>query len=106
MNIPAPEWMAGTSFLHDEPLENREIISIVGGSPSKVAPPFYQIKTVQVIVCQKWFALNVQENSWKSGIIANHTNKCDEKILLTDDQARQRILDYLVEYGFDISSLQ
>ena len=106
INIPAPAWMTGTSFLNNEPPESREIISIVGGSPSKDAPPFYQIKIVQVIVCQNWYALNVQENSWKSGTIANHTSRCNSDSLPTDDQVRQRILDYLVKYNFDISSLQ
>ena len=106
INIPAPEWMTGISFLNNEPPANRQIIGVIGGSPSKVAPPFYQIKTVQVIVCHKWYALNVQENSWKSGLVSMHTSRCDSDALPTDDEARNIILDYLVKYNFDISSLQ
>jgi len=106
LDISTPEWMTGISMLSDEPPADREIISIVAGSPSKVAPPFYQIKKVQIVICHKWYELNVQENDWKSGLISRHTSKCDADSLPTDDQVRQRILDYLDEYGFDISSLQ
>ena len=78
----------------------------MAGSPKKIAPPFFQIKSVQVIVCQNWYALNVQENSWDSGRIVKHTADCDRDSLPTDEQVRQKILDYLKEYGYDVSSLQ
>lgn len=106
LHIPTPEWMTGVSFLSNESPAEREIISITAGSPKKVAPPFYQIKKVQIIVCHNWYELNVQENIWRSGVISRHTVRCDVDSLPTDDQIRQRILDYLAEYSFDISSLQ
>ena len=106
LDIPAPAWMVGTSMLGEEPPLDREIISIRTGSPSKEKPPFYQIKSVQVTVCERWFDLNVQENSWKSGLVGRHTYKCEPDILPTAEQVRQRILDYLQEHSYDISSLQ
>ncbi len=81
LDLPQPEWMTGASILKDEPSPTRKIISITAGSPKKIAPPFYQIKTIQVIVCQKWYALNVQENSWQSGVITGHTTECDLTLL-------------------------
>lgn len=106
LDIPVPTWMAGRSLLNGEPPARREIISIVAGSPRKIAPPFYQIKTVQVIVCHKWYALNVQENKWVSGNIKGHTTECDRSTLPTDEDIHQKILAYLEEHGYVISSLE
>jgi arylsulfatase A-like enzyme len=106
LGIPSPTWMTGTSILEGEPPATRHIVSVVAGSPRKIAPPFYQIKSVQVIVCQKWYALNVQENTWNSGNIYKHTAKCNEAILPPKSEIRQEILDYLERYSYDISSLR
>lgn len=106
LGIPQPEWMTGTSFLTEEPPVNRQIISITAGSPSKINPPFYQIKLVQVLVCQKWYMLNVQENKYETGNVVGHTSKCNTELLPSEDEIHQKILDYLEKYGYDISSLQ
>jgi hypothetical protein len=106
LGIPGPKWMAGVSLLKGEPPADREIISVVAGSPRKIEPPFYQIKTVQMIVCHKWYALNVQENKWASGNIYRHTAKCEEDSLPSEPEVRQKIVDYLENYGYDVSSIQ
>lgn len=106
LGIPNPAWMDGASLLNGEPPADREIISVVAGSPRKIAPPFYQIKTMQVIVCHKWYALNVQENTWTSGNVYRHTAKCEENLLPSEAEVRGKILDYLRTHGFDISSIQ
>ncbi len=106
LGIPQPEWMTGASFLNEEPSPTRQIVSVTAGSPKKIAPPFYQIKIVQIIVCQKWYALNVQENTWRSGKISGHFIECDDTLMPPDKEVRQIILDYLEKYDYDISSLQ
>ncbi len=106
LGIPQPEWMTGTSFLTEEPPVDRQIISITAGSPSKINPPFYQIKLVQVLVCQKWYMLNVQENKYETGTVNGYTSKCSQDLLPPEDEIHQKILDYLEKYGYDISSLQ
>jgi len=106
LDIPVPAWMVGVSMLGEEPPLDREIISIRTGSPSKERPPFNQIKSVQLTICDRWFELNVQENSWKSGLVGRHTYKCEPELLPTMEQARQQIVGYLQERGYDVSSLQ
>ncbi|HSG41987.1 MAG TPA: sulfatase-like hydrolase/transferase [Anaerolineales bacterium] len=110
LDISIPDWMVGISMLNDKHPEDREIISIISGSPKKSGPPFYQIKIVQVVICHRWYALNVQENEWKSGVVSRHTTKdgtrCNVTPFPTDEHVRQRILDYLAGYGYDISSLE
>jgi Sulfatase len=106
LGLPIPAWMDGTSFLKGETPVNREIITTTAGSPNEVAPPFYQINTVQMIVCQKWYVLNVRQYTFESGTITGHTSKCDEHLLPSDQQINQKILESLEKYGYDISSLE
>lgn len=106
LGISIPEWMTGVSLLNGEPPADREIISTTTGSPTEIAPPFYQINIVQVIVCHKWYALNVRENTFDSGRIKGHTSKCDEDLLPPDEFVHQRILEYLEKHGYNIRSLQ
>ena len=106
LEIPQPNWMTGSSILKEEPSPTREIISITAGSPRKIAPPFYQIKTVQIIVCNKWYALNVQENIWRVDDISGHTAPCDESLLPAEEQIREKIIEYLRRYGYDVSSVE
>jgi len=106
LGLPQPEWMTGTSFLNKETPIDRQIISITAGSPSKIKPPFYQIKIVQVLVCQKYYTLNVQENKWDTGTVTSYNSKCSQDLLPPDNEIHQKILDYLEKYEYDISSLK
>jgi arylsulfatase A-like enzyme len=106
LGIPKPEWMSGMSFLNNETPVDRQIISITAGSPTAIAPPFYQIKTVQVQVCQKSYFLNVQTNIWSTAIPSGYVAPCDKNLLPPEGQIHGMILDYLEKYGYDVSSLK
>jgi arylsulfatase A-like enzyme len=101
-----PEWMTGTSLLQGEPPAMREIISTTAGSPKKIKPPFYQIKSLQFIVCQKWYSWNVQDNEFKTGEVKSHTAKCDPTLLPSEDDIRQKMLAYFKKYKYDTSSIE
>jgi arylsulfatase A-like enzyme len=106
LGLPIPAWMDGTSFLRGETPADRAIITTTAGSPNEIAPPFHQINTVQVIVCQKWYTLNVRKNTFDSGTITGHTSKCNESLLPSDAEVHQRILEYLEKSGYNVSALQ
>ena len=106
LGIPKPAWMSGLSFLNSEMPVDRQIISITAGSPTKIQPPFYQIQSVQVQVCQKTDTLNVQTNSWTTGMPSGYTAGCNMNLLPPDKKTHQSILDYLEKYGYDVSSLK
>jgi len=92
--------------LNGEPHADREIMSTTAGSPKMIAPPFYQIQSIQVIVCQKWYVLNIREDTWHTGMIKGHTAKCAEDILPSEEEVHQTILEYLEKHNYDISSLK
>ncbi len=109
MGLSRPDWMTGHSLLDGEPPADREIWSIVAGAPKNVVAPFYQIKIVQVIVCQKWFQLNVQQNKYYSGTVNSYeyfSPACAKDQLPDDDAARQMLIEYLETHGFDVGSLE
>ncbi|MFM8424355.1 MAG: sulfatase-like hydrolase/transferase, partial [Chloroflexota bacterium] len=101
-----PEWMTGTSLLQGEPPVMREIISTTAGSPKKIKPPFYQIKSLQFIVCQKWYSWNVQDIEFKTGEVKSHTAKCDPTLLPTDDEVKKKMLEFFKKYKYDTSSIE
>ncbi|HET9589941.1 MAG TPA: sulfatase-like hydrolase/transferase, partial [Anaerolineales bacterium] len=106
LGIPLPEWMTGTSLLDGEPPADREILGTTTGSPNEIAPPFYQINIFQVIICHRWYALNVREKIFASGTIRGHTAKCDEDLLPAEELVHQSILEYLKKFGYNVSSLE
>ncbi len=109
MGLARPNWMTGHSLLDGEPPADREIWSIIAGAPKTVVAPFYQIKTVQVIVCQKWFQLNVQQNKLSEGTVSNYdyfSPACTEDEMLDAEIARQKVVEYLEAHGYDTGSLE
>jgi hypothetical protein len=106
LEIPQPEWMSGASYLNGEAPALREIIGIVAGSPKKIQPPFFQIKSVVFTVCQKYYSLNVQENTFTSKLVTGHTAPCDPASLPLEEDIRAKILAYLEEHGYDVSGLE
>ncbi len=105
MGLPKPAWMGGLSLIGEQLSASREIFSITSGSPKKVIAPFYQIKIVQLVFCHRWYRLNVQENSWEDGDIVGYTPPCPADQQLGPEAARQKIIQYLRDHGYDVSSL-
>jgi glucan phosphoethanolaminetransferase (alkaline phosphatase superfamily) len=106
LGMDQPAWMSGQSFLDAEAPARREIVSIVASSPKKIKPPFFQIKSVVFIVCQRSFELNVQENTFMVKNVTGHTAPCDERSLPLEEEIRAEIVAYLERYGYDVSSLK
>jgi hypothetical protein len=105
MGLPQPDWMDGKSLIGDDLPAGRAIYSIISGSPKKVVAPFYQIKIVQAIVCQRWYRLNVQENERKSGIFPDYASECDAEQVLAAEEIHELIIQYLSLHGYEVDSL-
>jgi arylsulfatase A-like enzyme len=106
LGIEKPSWMDGATFLDSEASPTREIISIIAGSPKKIKPPFFQIKSVAIIVCQKYYELNVQDNKLTVKTVTGHTAPCEPQFLPLEEDIRAEIVAYLESNGYDVSSLR
>ena len=117
LGIQQPDWMVGQSLLKGDPPEDRLIfntgtahVTQVGQDKleidtTHVKPPFYQFSYFHVINCQNWFMVNLIEMTWASGNVQGHTRPCWQDDSLTIDQVKDELAEYLINNGFDISTL-
>jgi hypothetical protein len=115
LGIQQPQWMGGQSLIEDTLPSKRLIFSTsahppVGLSKDLIASstsgsPFYQFTYFNVVNCQKWYSLNLINMVWESGEVAGHTNPCKEDSLLSMEQIKDALAEYLSTYGFDITTL-
>ena len=116
MGINQPMWMVGQSLLKGDSIENR--LTFSGGPPygyrsqgklfidsTRIKPPFYQFTSINVVDCQKWHRFDLTSLTWESGDVPGHTMPCSEENLLTMDQIKEALAEYLFDNGFDISTL-
>jgi hypothetical protein len=103
LDLPQPEWMSGTSLLHEDPPAGRIIFSTTSGDPEKIAPPFYQINIMQGIICDRWYQLDVRKNLFRAGGIANSSAAC---LPPDEEEVHQTLLEYLEHHGYDVRSLR
>jgi arylsulfatase A-like enzyme len=111
---PIPEWMAGESFLNQEPDPERLIFAtgtreqISQGSlvTGLIKPPFYQFSYFNVVQCNRWWQVDVRTFEWTSGELDGHTAPCSPESLLTQTEIQQALADLLESYGYNVSSLR
>jgi glucan phosphoethanolaminetransferase (alkaline phosphatase superfamily) len=117
LDIPIPDWMEGDSILQfstqvREPLfavipdvdegESTEANSRLINS-NRLGTENYQFSFIQVFYCQRMYQLNLYSFEWSIVDIAQHTAPCDENSLLEIPQARQAVLQFFTNQGYDTS---
>lgn len=125
LELQIPNWMGGVSLLAGEPPPLRFIYSAgpafltlvesnIGGLDvelwsidlDKVAPPFYQFGKKMIVVCQKWYRIDLINYVWGVGEIAGHTSPCEEETMPTMEEVQKEMLQHLMMNRFDINSLE
>jgi arylsulfatase A-like enzyme len=117
LGLEKPSWMPGQSLLQGEPPLLRPIISArYVGEVCKgwwctldarlVRPPFNQFGSIQLVVCQGMYTLDLKNQTLSQAIVEGHTNPCPTDQLPTETQAREIIKEHLKTYGFDVASLK
>jgi hypothetical protein len=117
LGFEKPSWMPGQSLLQGEPPLLRPIISAryVGEvcegwwctlDSRLVRPPFYQFGSIQLVVCQGMYTLNLNTQILSRAEVDGYTAPCAADQLPTETKAREIIKEHLRTYGFDVSSLK
>jgi hypothetical protein len=117
LGLKKPSWMSGQSLLQGEPPILRPILSAryVGEvcegwwctlDSRLVRPPFYQFGSIQLIVCQGMYTLNLNTQILSEAVVDGHTAPCAADQLPTESEERAIIKEHLRTYGFDTSSLK
>ena len=117
LGISIPVWMDGQSliaenlrapaYIFSASVESN-LIDVTGAGlwaveAERRSPPFYQVGYAGVVACDQWYELYVQNPALLYGMVKGHTGSC-RPALSTPEQAKQILLDHLLQHGYDISS--
>lgn len=119
LGVPLPTWMTGRSILDENLSPRRSIFSmnvardLVGPEDDKgwavhqekVSPPFYQLGEVNLILCNRWFSLNLRSLELYTGEVSESSAECQETDIPSPKEAKQIILQRLMDDGYDVSSM-
>lgn len=119
LDIEQPEWMGGLSILSSGGESLRSIFTVMrkpgltfmkkggrGYDTQRMGPPFFAIKSVGVIYCNKTFELYLERSRLVVSTIEGHTSPCDSMDIPNPKEIGQSIIDHLRENGYDVSSIR
>ena len=112
IGVEKQKWMSGRhSRLLDS--QSNEFVISTGTSRSKsgesgwtlaeeyLEPPFYQFDFMNVIDCDRYYRLNLEDLTWSNGIVLSYVGTCDEAEYATSSEIRELIINRLIEDGFE-----
>ncbi len=117
LRTPIPGWMMGRSLLSDRLESDYPILAANrGGTPttktkrgrelksSAIAPPFYSLGQVSVVVCREAYRLYLENSTIAHYTIPDHTDTCNEPP--SDHEIEKILLDHLRNQRYDTGSLR
>ncbi|MFN7942561.1 MAG: sulfatase-like hydrolase/transferase [Thermoanaerobaculia bacterium] len=114
LGVRPPDWMEGKSLLGGEPDPYRPVFAIYRmvrehfESEKKdrlarlvdLGPPTYGLRLFGMVVCQRWYILDLRGAEMASGPIASYVGSCPADVLPDRDRAREMMSRHLRERGF------
>ena len=118
LGVPKPGWMQGQSILTSDLSPSRGILSANVGDElmitedrrtwvvdeSKISPPFYDLAKVNLIVCQKWFSLDLRNPKLAYGDIEGSTASCPQNAIPSPQHAEEILLQHLFAEHYDVTN--
>ncbi len=120
LGISKPPWMSGQSLLSSDLPPARPIYSAIVNddllrvtddrttwviNEAKIAPPFYQLGRLDMVVCRNWYSLSLVSATLTYGSIPASTDPCNPEDSPMPAQAAKMIVQYLKDAHYDVSSL-
>lgn len=110
LGIEVPSWMSGESLLgeidqtrlifaaemKDSIMKNGSIVSEL------IEAPFYQFGYIDVIQCQRFYKIDLQELTMEVYDIENHTDPCSESMLYSEEEIWEKTGEFLTSLGYDL----
>lgn len=110
LGLKIPRWMEGRSLLRGEPAPQRPIFSAYrlhlinkkgeAVHLSNMGPPRYGLSQMGMVVCQRWYVLDLDDGQLTKGAVADYKGSCPDQMLPDDAQARSMISKHLHQRGF------
>lgn len=112
LGLEIPQWMDGSSLLGElEPdrliVSGRTNMAIFADElfmvdEDKRQPPFYQFTELDVIQCQKWYRINLEDLSISQGIVKNFVDRCPAEQLDSEAEIRRQVGELLTGLGYNL----
>jgi len=111
MGIEQPTWMAGGSLI-DGLDQDRLIFAasiknnfVEAGSigEESIEPPFYQFGYMNIIQCQRFHRIDLQDLMMVTYDITSHTQPCDESVLDSPEEIWNAAGDLLISLGYELT---
>ncbi len=112
LGLDIPQWINGVSMINGVPQE-RAIYSFSTSSNlaedgsiqiEALEPPFFQFAFANMVLCDTWYSVDLENHSIREKLIQGHVGDCD-RVSSTND-AVELIIDYFNQYDYDTSSLK
>ena len=106
-----PHWMEGASVLSDEIRSCKRILTGSAGPWDKdfsyvlSDPPFFSLWQLTMIVCDRFYTLDLVANKLRKGFIEGHKGECNQCERISETKAREFFIDHLKQAGYDTASI-
>jgi len=114
LGVEAPEWMEGESLLRGGFAPTRPVFSIYRmelsrfrtennemlGKVDTVGPPTYGLRSAAMVVCQRWYIMQLRNSRVVSGDMDHYRGTCAPEQLPSGQEAAAMISRHLHERGF------
>jgi len=115
LGIQKPQWMAGQSLISQKIDACRSILTvkrkpvdfhIKGWTRMTPDPPFYNLGSVTVIVCNQHFKVDLYANSFQRRKLPDALARCTPCSAVDPSRILDYVLQHLSQNGYDTSSIK
>jgi arylsulfatase A-like enzyme len=117
LGVPQPAWMQGQSILRADLSPSRRILSANVGEElmvtedrrtwvvdeTEISPPFYDLGKVNMVVCDRWFSLDLRNPELSYGIVEGSTASCPPDAIPSPEEAEEILLQHLFDAHYDVT---
>ena len=118
LSIPQPAWMTGRSLITKNLPPARPIISAEVADETKLSedrttwvidenkvfPPFYDLGRLNLVICDKWFSLDLRNPQLTYGVVEGSTATCNAEDVPSPEEAKTMLLQHLSDEHYDTST--
>jgi hypothetical protein len=72
---------------------------------SKISPPFYQLGQANLVVCDKWFSLDLRNPQLSYGDVEGSTASCPRDAIPSPEEAEAILVQHLSTERYDVTKL-
>jgi arylsulfatase A-like enzyme len=117
LGVPQPAWMQGQSVLRADLSPSRRILSANVGEElmvtedrrtwvvdeTEISPPFYDLGKVNMVVCDRWFSMDLRNPELSYGIVEGSTASCPPDAIPSPEEAEEILLQHLFDAHYDVT---